>query len=150
MWCFKRWSDWPGFGNTESRIKARGLCFLVQHTRGWLESTRMLLGNTWLASISRASGALLFQSLHTCSAHGSCPPTSWTMSLLQFVTWQSLPLRRPKALLQMSSYGLPCYSMIDTTAVTTVIQLSVLEITPGRHRDWLLISQPQVIVFSPM
>lgn len=124
--------------------KSQRPCFLVQHTGGWLASTRKRFGKTWLLSLNRASRAPLAQRKPlTCSACGSCPPTSLTAHLLQFLTWQSLSLRRAKALLQMASYGLPCDAKIATTAVTTLVQLSWLEQAPWRHGDCLLLSQSQ-------
>lgn len=74
---------------------------------------------------------------------------SLTAHLLLFLTWQSLPLRRAKALLQMAFYGLPCPAKIATAAVTTVVQLSWLEQAPWRHRDCLLLSRSQAATFSP-
>lgn len=129
--------------------KSQQPCFLVQHTGGWLASTRKRFGKTWLLSLNRASGAPLAQNLLACSACGSCPPMSLTAHLLQFLTWQSLPLRGAKALLQMASYGLPCHTKIATTAVTTLVQLSWLEQAPWRHRDHLLLSWTQAATFSP-
>lgn len=148
MRYFKRWSDWARVWQSGKQDKSQKPCFLVQHTRGWSASTRKCFGNTWLVSLNRASRAPLAQSLLTCSACGSCPPTSLTAHLLQFLTWQSLPLRRANALLQMSCYGLPCHAKIATTAVTTPVQLSVLEQAPWRHRDCLLLSRSQAATFS--